>query len=48
MSNDGKLVFIYAVIVAAMTLLYVGYEDIGLMNHARATPAAAQVDADDE
>jgi len=37
MSNDGKLVFIYAVIVAAMTLLYVGYEDIGLMNHARAS-----------
>ncbi len=48
MSKDGKLVFIYAVIVTAMTLLYIGYEDIGLMNHAKATPAATQVEADDE
>jgi hypothetical protein len=48
MSRDSKLVFIYAVIVAAMTLLYVRYEDIGLINHAKATPAAAQVAADDE
>jgi hypothetical protein len=48
MSKDGKLVLIYALIVAAMTLLYVTYEDIGLMNHARATPAAAQVDGDDD
>jgi len=48
MSKDGKLVVIYAVIIAAVTLLYVTYEDIGLMNHAKATPAVAQVDSDDD
>lgn len=48
MSKDGKLVVIYALIVAAITLLYVTYEDIGLMNRAKATPAAAQVDSDDD
>lgn len=46
MSKDGKLVVIYALIVAAMTLFYVTSEDIGLTNHAKATPAAAQVDSD--
>ena len=49
MAKDTKLVLLYSIIVAAMTLLYVGYEDFGLLNHAKARPtAAAQVDADDE
>ncbi len=34
-------------LVAAITLAYVSYEDIGLLGHAKATPAA-QSDADDD
>jgi len=48
MSRDGKFVLIYSIIVAVMTLLYVGYEDLNFLNHAKATPAAMQVEADDE
>ncbi len=47
MSKDAKLVLIYSIVVAAITLAYVSYEDIGLLGHAKATPAA-QSDADDD
>ena len=48
MSKDAKLVLIYSIIVVAMTLAYVSYEDIGLLNHAKATTAATPSEADDE
>jgi hypothetical protein len=48
MRTDSKWVLVYSIVVAVLTLLYVGYEDLGFMNHAAANPAAAQVDADDE
>jgi cell division protein FtsL len=48
MTRDAKLVLVYAIIVAAMTTAYATYQDLGLVNHAKATPAAAQVEADDE
>lgn len=46
--TDSKWVLVYSIVVAVLTLLYVGYEDLGFMNGAAANPAAAQVDADDE
>jgi hypothetical protein len=48
MTRDVKLVLIYAIIVAGMTIGYATYQDLGLMNHAKATPAPPQVKADDE
>jgi hypothetical protein len=48
MRTDSKWVVVYSIVVAVLTLLYVGYEDLGFMNGAAANPAAAQVDADDE
>jgi hypothetical protein len=48
MRRDSKLAVTYAVVVAIMTLLYVGYENLGFTNHAAANAAGAQVDADDE
>ena len=48
MRTDSKWVLVYSIVVAVLTLLYVGYEDLGFMNGAAANPAAAQVGADDE
>jgi hypothetical protein len=48
MRTDSKWVLVYSIVVAVLTLLYVGYEDLGFMNGAAANPATAQVDADDE
>jgi len=48
MRKDSKLALTYAVVVAIMTLLYVGYENLGLTNHAGANAAGTQVEADDE
>jgi len=46
--TDSKWVLVYSIVVAVLTLLYVGYEDLGFMNGAAANTAAAQADADDE
>ena len=48
MANDGKLALFYVLIVAAMTLLYVSYEDIGQSEHSKAAITAPQADNDDE
>ena len=48
MRTESRLVLFYAIVVAVLTLLYVGYEDLGIMKHATANPAAAQVEGDDE
>ena len=46
--TDSKWVLVYSIVVAVLTLLYVGYEDLGFMNGVAANTAAAQADADDE
>jgi hypothetical protein len=48
MRKDSKLALTYAVVVAVITLLYVGYENLGITNHAAANATGAQVEADDE
>ena len=48
MTRDGKFVLLYAIVVVLVTLLYVTYEDLGMLGHARATPTAEQSDTDDD
>jgi hypothetical protein len=48
MTKDTLMMLVYAFFVATVTLFYVGYEDLGLLGHAKATQASTQAEADDE
>ena len=48
MTKDTLLMLVYAFFVAAVTLFYVAYEDLGLLGHAKATQVSTQAEADDE